>query len=66
MIDAILTTGDISRRFRVSRSTLCKLRKKKAGPDYHTVGRQARYYLKDVEAWIEGNTTRHLAGKVVA
>ena len=65
MIEPVLTTGDIAARFRISRSTLCRYRQIGTGPKYHKVGRCARYFLRDVEAWIAGNTTEPSTGKVV-
>jgi len=52
--DPLLTPHDASAFLGLSRSWLAKLRLTGSGPHYVKLGRQVRYRLCDLEAWLRG------------
>jgi len=52
--DPLLTPRDASAFLGLSRSGLAKLRLTGGGPPFIKLGRQVRYRLGDLEAWLRG------------
>jgi predicted DNA-binding transcriptional regulator AlpA len=53
--DPLLTPREASAFLGLSRSWLAKLRLTGDGPSYIKLGRQVRYRLGDLEAWLQGH-----------
>jgi len=56
--DPLLTPHDAAEFLALSRSWLAKLRLTGDGPPYVKLGRQVRYRLGDLEAWLQGHVQR--------
>ncbi len=56
--DPLLTPHDAAQFLALSRSWLAKLRLTGDGPPYVKLGRQVRYRLSDLEAWLQGQVRR--------
>lgn len=55
--EVLLTTAEVSRRFHINESWLCRARRLGGGPKFVALGyRTVRYRESDVVAWIESRT----------
>lgn len=55
--DSLLTSQEAADYFKHSRRTLEKWRLQGIGPTFIKTGRLVRYRFRDIQAWIEANTT---------
>lgn len=59
--DALLTVGQVAKLLQISESKLNKARSNGNGPTYTKLGRQVRYVVRDVQAWIDANKLSQVA-----
>ena len=58
-MDELWTPAQVARSLGVSVRTLGKWRHLKKGPKYLSLGRVVRYWVSDVEEWLNAQTVEH-------
>ncbi len=56
--EALLSSREVSERYRLPEGSLRNLRVKGTGPVFIKIGRAIRYRIRDIEAWLEEQARR--------